>query len=79
MSPTAVYTSHIGTYPPVSAPGLAKGPGLVIGSPSTAQDGKYQSLVSQLGESRRVDKQLLERLVDRGVYKKFSLLCTWRI
>ncbi|KAJ7667736.1 Fe-S cluster assembly protein DRE2 [Mycena polygramma] len=30
----------------------------------TAQDGKYQSLISDLESSRRVDKQMLDRLVD---------------
>ncbi|KAJ6539078.1 cytokine-induced anti-apoptosis inhibitor 1, Fe-S biogenesis-domain-containing protein [Mycena capillaripes] len=42
----------------------SKGPALVIGSLSMAQDGKYQSLISDLESSRKVDKQMLDRLVD---------------
>ena len=43
-----------------------KGPALVIGSLSTAQDGTYQALITELEATRRVDKQLLDRLVDDG-------------
>jgi hypothetical protein len=43
-----------------------KGAALAIGSLSTAQDGKYQSLISDLMRTRRVDRQLLDRLVDNG-------------
>ncbi|RXW21175.1 hypothetical protein EST38_g4680 [Candolleomyces aberdarensis] len=56
MSPIAV--------DPLPAPARSKGPSLVIGSLSTAQDGAYQSLITDLEVSRRVDKQLLDRLVD---------------
>jgi anamorsin len=63
MSPTAVYT-------PLEQPAFqtttSKGVSLVIGSPATAQDGKYQTLVTSLGESRTVEKQMLDRLVDGG-------------
>ncbi|TFK74413.1 DUF689-domain-containing protein [Pluteus cervinus] len=63
MSPTAVLPSSNDI---LSAPntGPVKGPALVIGSPLTAQDGKYQSLVTKLEASREVDKQMLDRLVD---------------
>ncbi|KAJ6510073.1 cytokine-induced anti-apoptosis inhibitor 1, Fe-S biogenesis-domain-containing protein [Mycena vitilis] len=50
--------------PPTVAAVPSKGPALAIGSLSTAQDGKYQSLISDLESSRRVDKQMLDRLVD---------------
>lgn len=43
-----------------------KGPALAIGALSTAQDGKYQSLVSDLEATRRVDRHLLDRLVEGG-------------
>ncbi|KAF9452190.1 Fe-S cluster assembly protein DRE2, partial [Macrolepiota fuliginosa MF-IS2] len=43
-----------------------KGPALAIGTLSTAQDGKYQTLVSELEATRRVDKQMLDRLVDNA-------------
>ncbi|KAJ6599346.1 Fe-S cluster assembly protein DRE2 [Mycena vulgaris] len=46
----------------------AKGPALAIGSLSTAQDGKYQSLISDLESSRKVDKQMLDRLVDGATF-----------
>ncbi|KAI0320699.1 cytokine-induced anti-apoptosis inhibitor 1, Fe-S biogenesis-domain-containing protein [Amylostereum chailletii] len=42
----------------------AKGPALAIGSLSTAQDGKYQKLVTDLEGTRQVEKQMLDRLLD---------------
>ncbi|THH02731.1 hypothetical protein EW026_g132 [Hermanssonia centrifuga] len=41
-----------------------KGPALAIGSPATALDGKYQSLISSLDQTRTVEKQMLDRLLD---------------
>lgn len=68
MSPAAIYEPS--TFHPDSSKTLAavpvKGPALAIGSLATAQDGQYQSLVSELEESRQVDKQMLDRLVDRA-------------
>jgi len=64
MSPTAVDTHSGRTFQP---PVQAKGAALVIGSLSTAEDGQYQALISELGETRRVDKQLLDRIVDEGM------------
>ena len=46
----------------------AKPPALAIGSLSTAQDGKYQSLISELEGTCIVEKQLLDRLIDQGIY-----------
>jgi hypothetical protein len=43
-----------------------KGPALVIGSLSTAQDGKYQRVVSELEATRQVERQILDRLLDQG-------------
>lgn len=43
-----------------------KGPALVIGSLSTAQNGKYQRVVSELEATRQVERQMLDRLLDRG-------------
>ncbi|KAJ7117322.1 cytokine-induced anti-apoptosis inhibitor 1, Fe-S biogenesis-domain-containing protein [Mycena crocata] len=54
--------------PPIAAAVPAKGPALAIGSLSTAQDGKYQALVSDLESSRKVDKQMLDRLVDGATF-----------
>ncbi|KAJ7179391.1 Fe-S cluster assembly protein DRE2 [Mycena filopes] len=59
MSP-AFHTDSSQTPP--AAP--SKGPALAIGSLRTAQDGRYQSLISDLESSRKVDKQMLDRLVD---------------
>lgn len=64
MSPTAVYTEVESTVQP---PTQAKGAALAIGSLSTAEDGQYQALISELGQNRRVDKQLLDRIVDEGM------------
>ncbi|THV05466.1 DUF689-domain-containing protein [Dendrothele bispora CBS 962.96] len=68
MSPTAVYvpatmTSLNGIAPTSTS---TKGPALAIGSPATAQDGKYQALVSDLSQTRSVDRQMVDRLVDRA-------------
>jgi len=41
---------------------------LAIGSLSTAQDGKYQSLISELEGTRQVEKQLLDRLIDQATF-----------
>jgi anamorsin len=62
----------VATHPPSddvsrsSASASEKGPALVIGSLSTAQDGKYQRVVSELEASRQVERQMLDRLLDRG-------------
>lgn len=67
MAPVAIYPpspnaniSNSTAYAPV------KGPALVIGSLSTAQDGKYQDVVSELEATRQVERQMLDRLLDRG-------------
>jgi hypothetical protein len=60
MSPTAVET--VPGVTPAAVP--SKGLSLVIGSLSTAQDGKYQTIISDLESSRTVERQLLDRLVD---------------
>jgi hypothetical protein len=57
----------------VSAP--AKGPALVIGSLSTARDGKYQRIVSELEATRQVERQMLDRLLDRGNVFPFLRHC----
>ncbi|KAJ7507478.1 Fe-S cluster assembly protein DRE2 [Mycena galericulata] len=59
---------HTDVPPPTTVAVPAKGPALAIGSLSTAQDGKYQSLVSDLESSRKVDKQMLDRLVDGATF-----------
>lgn len=51
-----------------------KGPALAIGTLSTAQDGKYQSLVSGLEATRRVDRHLLDRLVEGGERSSFCCM-----
>ena len=66
MAPSAIF------YPPSTAiqepsPTMAiKGSALVIGSLSTAQDGRYQSVLQSL-EHRDVERQLVDRLVDGGM------------
>lgn len=65
MSPTALHE----TLAPNS--NSAKPPALVIGSLSTAKDGKYQSLISELEGTRQIEKQLLDRLIDKGAYRSF--------
>lgn len=43
-----------------------KGKALVIGCPATAADGRFQTLVTELEASRPVERQMLDRLVDRA-------------
>jgi len=65
MSPTAIYSPPSERTNTVAAVPV-KGPALAIGSPNTAEDGKYQSLIKHLEESRRVEKQMLDRLLDQA-------------
>ncbi len=46
----------------------SKGPALAIGSPATAQDGKYQSLIKSLEVSREVERHMVDRLLDGGAH-----------
>ena len=75
MSPVAVEliqdlptTSHQQKQPVVSA----SGPTLVIGSPLTAQDGTYPSLISELerdfADTSEVERQMLDRILDGGKF-----------
>lgn len=66
MAPSAIF------YPPStpiqepSSTAALKGSALVIGSLSTAEDGRYQSVLESL-EHRDVERQLIDRLVDGGM------------
>ena len=74
MSPTAIYISpNDTTSAPVAAAVPVKGPALAIGSLTTAQDGKYQSLITHLEETRKVERHMLDRLLDQGPFT-FTLL-----
>jgi anamorsin len=66
MAPTAIYSTPAQELHKVVAAVPSKGPALAIGSPATAQDGKYQALVTELQGSRAVEKQMLDRLIDSG-------------
>ena len=44
----------------------SNGPVLAIGSPATAQDGKYQLLITSLETSHRVERHMVDRLLDGG-------------
>jgi hypothetical protein len=72
MSPSAIYDPKASTHVVATVP--TKGPALVIGSPSTALDGKYQALVSELEQTRQVERQMLDRLVDQGMAFLFDFL-----
>jgi hypothetical protein len=65
MSPTAIASFADSRDLTVAA--APKGSALVIGSLATAQDGKYQALISQLETTRHVDRLLVDRLVDGGM------------
>ncbi|KZT12548.1 DUF689-domain-containing protein [Laetiporus sulphureus 93-53] len=67
MAPTAIYASPVVTNDqPVIAAVPMKGPALAIGSPVTAEDGKYQSLVISLQETRYVERYMVDRILDRA-------------
>jgi len=61
MAPTAV---EIQDFKIQAKKTLTKGPALAIGSLTTAQDGKYQSLITDLEETREVERQMVYRLLD---------------
>ncbi|TFY60580.1 hypothetical protein EVJ58_g5068 [Rhodofomes roseus] len=65
MAPTAIYDAPVVPQgQPVVAAVPVKGPALAIGSPATAEDGRYQSLITSLQETRQVEKYMVDRLVD---------------
>lgn len=66
MSPSATTVSPVESIA-VTTVGASKGSALVIGSLETAQDGRYQALISQLETARHVDRLLVDRLVDGGM------------
>ena len=67
MAPIAIYESPVVPQgQPLVAAVPIKGPALAIGSPATAEDGRYQSLITSLQETRQVDKYMVDRLVDGG-------------
>ena len=69
MSPAAIFVPPVATTTDsqkVVAAIPLKGPALAIGSPATAVDGKYQSLVTSLEETRKVERHMLDRLIDGG-------------
>lgn len=80
MAPSAVYAAPTSSQvmvqvqtqdkPVVAAAVPARGPALAIGSPATAQDGKYQSLITSLEDSREVERHMVDRLLDGGMYIK---------
>lgn len=67
MAPTALYTPAIVLSDhKIAHAAPLKGAALAIGSPSTAGDGRYQSLVSDLEATRKVERYMLDRLLDGG-------------
>lgn len=69
MAPTAVEMPSVPvmSVQKVVTAAPPQGKTLAIGSLSTAQDGKYQALVSNLEQTGQVEKQMLDRLMDGGV------------
>ena len=53
---------------------MPSGPALVVGSLGTAQDGRYQNLITKLSQSEdlrplgpsAVERQILDRILDGG-------------
>lgn len=68
MAPAAVSVPTISKLTDLGV-ALPTGPVLVIGSLGTAQDGKYQALVTNLdanGSGDAVERQMLDRLIGGG-------------
>jgi hypothetical protein len=76
MSPIAIYTpaENVTSNVPPTGTSPLKGSALVIGSLSTAEDGKYQSVITELESTRKVEKLLLDRIMDEGMLRKSYLL-----
>jgi hypothetical protein len=68
MAPTAVEVPAVplATTRKIAVAVPPSGPSLAIGSLTTAQDGKYQALVTSLEHKGNVERQMLDRLVDGG-------------
>lgn len=66
MSPSMPVATTVAADPIAVGAVAVKRPAIVIGSLSTAEDGTYQALISDLQSSRQVDRQLLDRLVDNA-------------
>ncbi|CCL99440.1 uncharacterized protein FIBRA_01458 [Fibroporia radiculosa] len=65
MAPAAIYAPSVAAQGhSVIAAVPMQGPALAIGSPATAEDGRYQSLVTGLQETRQVERYMLDRLLD---------------
>ncbi|KAH9951676.1 cytokine-induced anti-apoptosis inhibitor 1, Fe-S biogenesis-domain-containing protein [Amylocystis lapponica] len=69
MAPAAIFASPVvpQDQQKVLAAVPIKGPALAIGSPVTAEDGRYQSLITSLQETREVERHMLDRLLDGAV------------
>lgn len=68
MSPSMAVATIVAADPIAVDAVAVKRRALVVGSLSTAGDGRYQALISDLESSWQVDKQLLDRLVDNGEF-----------
>jgi hypothetical protein len=73
MSPVAVQLTQdllTASNPQKQPVAGVSGPALVIGSPSTAQDGTYPGLISELGRdsASEVERQMVDRILDGGMW-----------
>ena len=65
MSPVSMTSA---SFVQTDAPSpILKAPALVIGSPASTQDGSYQKLISELEQTRSVEKLLVDRIVEGGM------------
>ncbi|KAH8118373.1 DUF689-domain-containing protein [Phellopilus nigrolimitatus] len=65
MAPVATETSPMSVFTTAASPApTLKAPALVVGSPSSAQDGSYQKLISDLELTRSVERLMVDRLVE---------------
>ena len=68
MAPVAIETfpSFTMTNGAATSSPAQKAPALVIGSLNTAQDGSYMNTISALESSRKVERQMVDRIMDGG-------------
>jgi len=78
MSPTAIFAAPVISTDSqkVITAVPTKGVALVIGSPTTATEGKYQSLITGLEKTRAVERQMLDRLLDGATTLPASTLAS---
>ena len=67
MSASATYPISLPTEPALVDLNPVLSTALVVGSLSTAQNGQYQFIISNITDAFNVERQLVDRLLDGGM------------